>query len=74
LNKEILNLPLIVIEYPENKEMSVGLSLDKYGVKGDLNFRGGSFLICNPASQNDYFGKDERYKKWKYKIVVEYFP
>lgn len=74
LIKEILNIPLIVINYPDHEHVNVALSLDGYGVKGDFKYKGRSFLVCETSDPKNYFGKDMKYKEWKYEIAVEYFP
>lgn len=83
LVKEILHLPMVILEYEDCRRVNIGISLDNWGVKGDLSYKGKTFSICDPSTSDlelndeitrEVFGKSSFFKKCKYKIVGEYFP
>lgn len=74
LIKELLNIPIIVLNYPGNEHVNVGLSLDDHGEEGDFIFNGRTYLVCDPTNYPNLFGKDKKYEEWKYEIVIDYSP
>lgn len=83
LVKEILDLPMVILKYEDCERVNVGISLDDYGKKGDLSYKGKTFLICDPSTSDlelseeitrQVFGKSSYFKTCQYKILGEYFP
>ena len=52
LIKEILDLPMVILEYQDCQRVNIGISLDDSGIKGDLLYKGRTFLICDLSKSN----------------------
>ncbi len=74
LIKEIYNLPMIVISYPEH--IAIAVKLDK-PVKHQIIYNGESFTICEPTPQKKEFRLGEQslaMSKQPYEIAFTYHP
>jgi hypothetical protein len=74
LIKEIYNLPMIVLSYPEH--ITIAVKLDK-PVKHQIIYKGESFTICEPTPQKKEFKLGEQsieMSKQPYEIAFTYHP
>jgi hypothetical protein len=80
LAKELIEPSVIVLYYPDLNHYNVGISLDKFGVKGEFLYKNRSYGICDlsvkydPKNQTylrESFGNNFLFKKYKFQIVVE---
>ena len=74
LIKEIYNLPMIVLSYPEH--IAIAVKLDK-PVKHQIIYKGESFTICEPTPQKKEFKLGEQsieMSKQPYEIAFTYHP
>jgi hypothetical protein len=71
LVKEIYNLPMIVLSYPDH--VNVGVELDGKGYT--INYNNKSFTVCEPTPQkkNHRIGKIQKDRKSNYYEVAYYF-
>jgi hypothetical protein len=72
LSKELLNVPSIVVVYPENGHVNIGLHFENT-TEGIL-YNGRYYSIWETTNDKAEPGNNKLYKYWKYKIVVEYNP
>ena len=71
LVKEIYNLPMIVLSYPDH--VNVGVELDGKGYT--INYNNKSFTVCEPTPQkkNHRIGKIQKDRKSNYYEVAYYY-
>ncbi|HEY8934073.1 MAG TPA: hypothetical protein VIM65_02595 [Cyclobacteriaceae bacterium] len=72
LVKEILDVPMIIVDYPENEHVNIGLSFE--GITEGLIYKDRKYLVCETTSKDEPFGQNKLYQKWKYKVIGEYTP
>lgn len=74
LVKEIYNLPMIVISYPEHVTVAVKLDIDKVS---KIIYQGESYTICEPTPQKTELKLGKvlpSYQKKKFEVAYAYSP